>query len=104
MLSVIICQIICKVLENHQHEGWEMVFESFFTYLCESNSDVTFGKCVADAVTDMVCECLPDDIELNKSDIDLLYSLYADYADEFEEGVRGEILRLIYKKGFGFMG
>lgn len=102
MLSVIICKIICEVLADRQHEGWSMVFDFFFTN--DEGVDITYDKRVADAVTDMICEYLPDDIELTKSDVDLLYSLYADYADEFEEGVRGEILRLIYKKGFGFMG
>lgn len=98
MLSVIICKIICEVLADRQHEGWSMVFDFFFTN--DEGANITYEKRVADAVTDMICEYLPDDVELNKSDVDLLYSLYADYADEFEERIRGHILCKIYRTDF----
>jgi len=52
-------QIMREVLGDRYHEGWEAIFEMFFTYLINSNT-VAFDRLVADAVTDYLCEALAD--------------------------------------------
>lgn len=97
MLKSMIYRIIYEVLADCQHDGWKLVYEFFFTNLCDDgNTDVTFEKCVANAVTDMVCEYLPDRMILDEVSINLLYSLYAEFADEFEKRVQEHIMRKVY--------
>lgn len=96
MLTVLILKIISEVLADPQHEGWSTVLAYFFTSLCDEGSNATFEKCVADAVTDMICDYLPDDVELDKPDIDLLYALYAEYASRYEARVQEHIMRKVY--------
>ncbi len=87
--------IMREALNSKDNETWTDIFETFFNCLINSNN-VGFSKLVADAVTDIVCETLSDEWVLNKAEIDLLYTLYGNYADRFEEQVRRHISRKVY--------
>ena len=96
MLKSMIYRIIYMVLSDCQHDGWKMVYEFFFTCLCDDGSNTTFEKSVANAVTEMVCEYLPERMILDEVSINLLYGLYAEFADEFEKRVREHIMHKVY--------
>lgn len=83
-------RIMQEVLGDSCHVGWEAIFELFFTALADS-SDINFGRLVAEAVTDYVCEELPDDFVLSHKDVQTMYAVYANYAGEFEFVVRNHI-------------
>lgn len=87
-------EIICEVLDDFYHEGWKSIFEFFFTYLANS-STTGFDRLVADAVTDYICEMLPDEVELSHREIEIMYALYENYADRFEQRVRAHITRKV---------
>ena len=83
-------RIMQDVLGDSCHVGWEAIFERFFTALADS-TDISFRKLVAEAVTDYVCEELPDDFVLSHKDVKTVYVVYANYAGEFESLVRNRI-------------
>ena len=88
-------QIMRAVLADRYHEGWEAIFEMFFTYLINSNA-VSFDRLVADAVTDYLCEALADTYELSHKEIEIMYSLYENYADRFKYRVCKHISNKVY--------
>ena len=83
-------EIICEVLGDCYHEGWESIFELFFTYLANS-STTGFDRLVADAVTDYVCNALSDDFLLTDDMIAELYAQYENYAGDFRSRMREHI-------------
>ena len=83
-------EIICEVLDDFYHEGWESIFELFFTYLANS-STTGFDRLVADAVTDYVCNTLSDDFVLTDEMISAIYALYENCAGDFRSRMREHI-------------
>lgn len=87
--------IMREVLSSKDNETWTDILETFFNYLINSNS-AGFPTLVADAVTDNVYNTLSDEWDMAQNNIDLLYVLYDNYADRFEEQVRTHISRKVY--------